>query len=46
MGYLVASGALAMALVAAASWLRGGRFVHEELEAPAAGAAAREEQPA
>jgi len=36
--------ALAMSLVAAAaSWLRGGRFVHEELEAPEA---AREEQPA
>jgi MFS family permease len=38
--------ALAMSLVAAAaSWLRGGRYVHEELEAPGA-AAAREEQPA
>ncbi len=36
--------ALAMSLVAAAaSWLRGGRYVHEELEAPSA---AREEQPA
>jgi hypothetical protein len=37
--------ALAMSLVAAgASWLRGGRYVHEE---PAgAEAAAREEQPA
>jgi len=32
-----------MSLVAAAaSWLRGGRYVHEELEAPEA---AREEQP-
>jgi MFS family permease len=38
--------ALAMSLVAAAaSWLRGGRYVHEELEASPAGAA-REEQPA
>jgi hypothetical protein len=38
--------ALAMSLVAAAaSWLRGGRYVHEELEAPGT-AAAREEQPA
>jgi MFS family permease len=37
--------ALAMSLVAAAaSWLRGGRYVHEELEA--SGVAAREEQPA
>jgi MFS family permease len=36
--------ALAMSLVAAAaSWLRGGRYVHEELEVPEA---AREEQPA
>jgi MFS family permease len=36
--------ALAMSLVAAAaSWLRGGRYVHEELEASGA---AREEQPA
>jgi len=36
--------ALAMSLVAAAaSWLRGGRYVHEELEAPQA---AREEQAA
>jgi MFS family permease len=35
--------ALVMSLVAAAaSWLRGGRYVHEELEAPEA---AREEQP-
>jgi hypothetical protein len=39
--------ALAMSLVAAgASWLRGGRYVHEELEASGAGAATREEQPA
>jgi len=39
--------ALAMSLVAAAaSWLRGGRYVHEELEGAGAGAAAREEQPA
>ena len=39
--------ALAMSLVAAAaSWLRGGRYVHEELDASAAGTAAREEQPA
>jgi MFS family permease len=39
--------ALVMSLVAAAaSWLRGGRYVHEELEAAGAGAAAREEQPA
>ena len=39
--------ALAMSLVAAAaSWLRGGRYVHEELEAAGAGAPAREEQPA
>ncbi|MET0476705.1 MAG: MFS transporter [Actinomycetota bacterium] len=39
--------ALVMSLVAAAaSWLRGGRYVHEELEAAGVGAAAREEQPA
>jgi MFS family permease len=39
--------ALVMSLVAAAaSWLRGGRYVHEELEAAGTGAAAREEQPA
>jgi len=39
--------ALAMSLVAAAaSWLRGGRYVHEELEGAGTGAAAREEQPA
>ena len=39
--------ALIMSLVAAAaSWLRGGRYVHEELEAAGARAAAREEQPA
>src|SRR5215218_895420 len=39
--------ALVMSLVAAAaSWLRGGRCVHEEPEASGAGAAAREEQPA
>ena len=39
--------ALVMSLVAAgASWLRGGRYVHEELEASRAGAATREEQPA
>ena len=39
--------ALTMSLVAAAaSWLRGGRYVHEELEAAGVGAAAREEQPA
>ena len=38
--------ALAMSLVAAAaSWLRGGRYVHEELD-QAAAAASREEQPA
>jgi hypothetical protein len=35
-----------MSLVAAAaSWLRGGRYVHEELEASKAGVATREEQP-
>jgi MFS family permease len=39
--------ALVMSLVAAgASWLRGGRYVHEELEGSRAGAATREEQPA
>jgi MFS family permease len=39
--------AMVMSLVAAAaSWLRGGRYVHEELEAAGVGAAAREEQPA
>jgi hypothetical protein len=39
--------ALAMSLVAAAaSWLRGGRYVHEEPEASGAGAAARLEQSA
>jgi MFS family permease len=39
--------ALVMSLVAAgASWLRGGRYVHEEPEASRAGAATREEQPA
>jgi len=39
--------ALVMSLVAAAaSWLRGGRYVHGELEAAGARAAAREEQPA
>ena len=39
--------ALVMSLVAAAaSWLRGGRYVHEELEAAGVGVAAREEQPA
>jgi MFS family permease len=38
--------ALVMSLVAAgASWLRGGRYVHEELD-QAAAAAAREQQPA
>jgi MFS family permease len=36
--------ALAMSLVAAAaSWLRGGRYVHEELEASRAGALTREQ---
>jgi MFS family permease len=39
--------ALAMSLVAAAaSWLRGGRYVHEEPEASGAGATARLEQSA
>ena len=39
--------ALVMSLVAAAaSWLRGGRYVHEELEASGAATATREEQPA
>jgi MFS family permease len=38
--------ALVMSLVAAAaSWLRGGRYVHEELGASRAGALTREEQP-
>ena len=38
--------ALVMSVVAAgASWLRGGRYVHEELEASRAGALTREEQP-
>jgi MFS family permease len=39
--------ALAMSLVAAgASWLRGGRYVHRELDAPELPAAEREELPA
>jgi MFS family permease len=39
--------ALTMSLIAAAaSWLRGGRYVHEELEASRAGGATRERQPA
>jgi hypothetical protein len=41
--------ALVMSLIAAgASWLRGGRYVHQELEAPElpVGAAEREELPA